>query len=955
MEHMAAVSRVFVKRTRRGQVKTHVRQHYLRDDVPSGSPHIDPADAECRLSASAPRYLVLDTNVVLHQIDLLERPALCDVILLQTVLDEVRHNKSSIYKRLRALVDDDRRRFHVFCNEFHRETYTARETGESPNDRNDRAIRRATQWYSRQLEGVCEVLLLTDDAENLRLAREAGLRAERVRSFVSSLPNAGDLIEVLALHEEEAGEAEAGGGRKQNEGQRYTPHLPMSTISREVEAGSLHQGKLRVRSHNTRQATVSVRSVPGHSEVLLRDREAMNRATEGDIVVVRLLSEDRWKDTNERLGDPAADDDLTTSETAGASMFAADQEMVAQQDWEQEQQAKSQKTSKRACGEVVGIVKRAWRPLVCVLERDSGTGNQYLVEPVDMKFPKINITTRQADLLVGKLIVVALDFWEVSHRFPTGHYVRTLGNVGDQEAESDSILLTHDVRTAEFSAQIQACLPAKGWTIPEDEIARRTDLRNKPGVIVCSVDPPGCVDIDDALHARLLPVSEGGKDGSPLYECGVHIADVGHFIKQGTAIDREAATRGSTVYLTTKRIDMVPKRLGEDLCSLHEQVDRLAFSCIWVIDEDANIVSTRFEKTVIRSAAAMSYEEAQVRMDDKSMTDPLTLNLRSLNAIAKKLKARRTAAGALSLASPEVRFVLDSESRDPTDVQMYQLRESNSMVEEFMLLANISVAKEITRAFPQCALLRRHPSPAPGAFDALNGYLGQHGFQLDVSSSLALAQSLDECIKPEDPYFNRLVRILTTRSMQQARYFCSGSVVPEEYLHYGLAAPIYTHFTSPIRRRAQYADQVVHRLLAAIIGWEPVNPETLDPAAVNDLVENLNTRHTMAQHAGRASVALFTLLFFKEREVTEDAYVIQVRENGIVVLVPRYGIEGIVYVCARNEKNPFTFDNKLNILTAPGITIRAFDKLRVLIRVDSSKPHRPKLQLSVVEPKLPTA
>lgn len=366
--------------------------------------------------------------------------------------------------------------------------------------------------------------------------------------------------------------------------------------------------------------------------------------------------------------------------------------------------------------------------------------------------------------------------------------------------------------------------------------------------------------------------------------------------------------------------------------------------------EDGTIASTTFHKTVIRSEGALSYEQAQLQMDDARMSDPLTVSLRTLNALAKKLKAARMAAGALSLASPEVRFVLDSETSDPTDVGMYQHKEANSMVEEFMLLANISVARETTRAFPQFAMLRRHPTPTPGAFDGLNRSLAQHGHELDASSSLALTRSLDACNKPSDPYFNKLVRILATRSMQQARYFCSGTVAPPEYLHYGLAAPIYTHFTSPIRR---YADQVAHRLLAAIIGWEPVSAETLDLAAMGDLTDNLNSRHTLAQHAGRASVGLHTLIFFRSRETVEDAHIIKVRENGVVVLVPRYGVEGIVYVCKSGERNPFVYDEKRDLLCAPGCELRTFDKVRVSISVDQSRPHRPRLALAIVEPKLP--
>jgi len=274
------------------------------------------------------------------------------------------------------------------------------------------------------------------------------------------------------------------------------------------------------------------------------------------------------------------------------------------------------------------------------------------------------------------------------------------------------------------------------------------------------------------------------------------------------------------------------------------------------------------------------------------------------------------------------------------------------MVEEFMLLANIAVATQITQSFPQHAMLRRHPPPQPGAFDALNHALRAHGHELDASSSLALTASLDRCAKDDDGYFNKLVRILATRSMQQARYFCSGTLTPADYLHYGLAAPIYTHFTSPIRR---YADQMVHRLLAAIIQWEAVPREALDVGAACELTDNLNQRHTLAQHAGRASVALHTLIFFRNKGAEEAAYIIKVRENGVVVLVPRYGIEGIVYAAARGERNPFTYDSKTDALIAPGCTLRTFDKVRVKISVDTSRAHRPKLLLDILEPKLPKA
>ena len=646
-EQLSAVNRVFVKRTRRGQVKTHVRQQYLRDDLPTGAPLLDDPELEPRLSATATQYLVIDTNVVLHQIDLLERPALTDVIVLQTVLDEVRHNKISLYKRLRAIIADERRRFHVFSNDFHRDTFAARAVGESPNDRNDRAIRIAARWYQAQLGDSVEVLLLTNDAENLRLAKEAGIRAERVHDYIKARHDAAELVDVLARAHDDSEAAAAdgaaaggggggGGGGGRKGGTRYAAHLPMSELTRGVSAGELHQGKLNISRHNSSQGSVFVSTLPGHNSVLVRDRDSLNRAMDGDIVVVRLLPRSEWKKPGEsRLADRSAEaDDLDASggggeRSLGAQPFAADFDTAVETGWNDDPHAATAEapvagvtpssdgsTAKekgagegRACGVVVGIVKRAWRPYVCVLDPESAIGGQYLAEPLDQRIPRINITTRQPEMLSGKLLVVTIDFWEAAHRFPTGHYVRSIGKVGEVGAESEAILLEHEVNTAPFSAQIQSCLPAKGWQIPAEEAARRLDLRNGRA-LVCSVDPPGCVDIDDALHAREVAP---GPDGKKRFEVGVHIADVGHFIKAGTPIDKEAAARGTTVYLVNRRIDMVPKRLGEDLCSLHERVDRLAFSCLWEVDEEANILNTSFHKTIICSEAALSYEQAQVR------------------------------------------------------------------------------------------------------------------------------------------------------------------------------------------------------------------------------------------------------------------------------------------------------------------------------------------------------
>jgi exosome complex exonuclease DIS3/RRP44 len=392
-------------------------------------------------------------------------------------------------------------------------------------------------------------------------------------------------------------------------------------------------------------------------------------------------------------------------------------------------------------------------------------------------------------------------------------------------------------------------------------------------------------------------------------------------------MDSEAASRGTTVYLVDKRIDMLPSLLGTNLCSLRPFVERLAFSAIWELTPEGEIVSTRFTKSVIASKEAFTYQAAQDRKDNKALQDPLTQGIRLLNTLAIKLKEGRMRAGALSLSSPELKIHLDTNegAPEPIDVEQKQQLETNSLVEEFMLLANISVAKKIQEAYPQTAVLRRHLPPPKTNFETLQDILQKKkGMTLEVTSSKALAESLDRCVVstvnffeitltplqiPSEPEFNTLVRIMATRCMLAAEYFCSGSVSKDTFGHYGLASPIYTHFTvslssvkakvqsscplqSPIRR---YADVLAHRQLAAAIGYTPLHPSLQSKSHVERTLSVVNRRHRLAQMAGRASVEFYVGLALKGRSVkagegapaaTEDAFVIRTFRNGLAVFVP---------------------------------------------------------------------
>ncbi len=282
-----------------------------------------------------------------------------------------------------------------------------------------------------------------------------------------------------------------------------------------------------------------------------------------------------------------------------------------------------------------------------------------------------------------------------------------------------------------------------------------------------------------------------------------------------------------------------------------------------------------------------------MKIDDKNLNDDLTQGLRRLNTIAKIMRAKRIQSGALTLSSNEIRFNLDSETNDPIDVMTKELKETNSMVEEFMLLANITVAKKIYETFPQFACLRRHPEPPASNFDPLIKAAESKAIAMKCDSGKSLADSLDQAHDPANPFFNTMLRMLTTRCMMQALYFCSGLFPEAEFKHYGLAAPIYTHFTSPIRR---YADIIVHRLLAVSIQADSTYPQLLDKQYLQQACNNMNYRHKMAQYAGRASVDLHTQLFFRNRQVDEEAYILSIKKNALNVLIPKYGLEGALHL-----------------------------------------------------------
>jgi exosome complex exonuclease DIS3/RRP44 len=889
-----------------------------------------------------------------------------------------------------------------------RETHIGRNKGETPNDRNDRAIRVAAKWYQQHLAGTrCRVILITNDRANAEKATADGVEAMTIHRYVRERGDP-DLLDTLSMKGEEDEEYEL---KAQEKGKNpiYEEHWTEEKVqeSRKAASSTLFQGIMRQSADNWLEGVVPLNSpleIDGPAgkkvkmdEIFLNGRIAMNRAIDGDIVLVELLPADQWqRKSNIFVDADTPEEEIMAFENRDAKRKAPSGGVSGSSKMELSEKSKS--TSKKdgkkttstsmdvidesstlddlvPTGKVVAVMKKSWRPYVGTLEKASETSsglvsgedlksaNILVFVPLDRRVPKIKVLTRQYDSLKDQRVVVAIDGWERTSLLPHGHYVRSLGKIGDKEVEASALLLQHDLLLRPFSPQVMAELPPADSPIFADITNGRLDLRDQ---LICSIDPPGCTDIDDALHVRLLP------NGN--YQLGVHIADVSHYVKEGSFMDREARKRGNTIYLVDKRIDMLPRELGEDLCSINSNVDRYAFSVLWEVtppndvgaetanDEDDGLgvkfVDVSFHKTVIRSRANLSYGDAQYRIDDHSQQDQLTQNLRVLNKIAKVLKKRRIAKGALSLASPQVRFIKDESTHDPIDLEMYESKEANSLVEEYMLLANVAVAEQITKFFPAFALLRRHPPPNQAKFDALSVSMKRFNVKLDTSSSKRLSESLEENVgKSDDPFFNKLLRIMVTRCMNTAKYFSSGALTPSQFHHYGLAAPIYTHFTSPIRR---YADVVVHRLLAASINYAGLTGH-LGAKEVQRTSDVINRRHRMADYAGRDSVRFHTIQFFRGKTMpTQPAYVMGLAANGFDILVPTYGIEGKVYMGGKGARDEvsnlkgWTFISHEQRLfhASSGISINLFDQVQVELSVDEQKPHSLKLAFRCVSPAL---
>lgn len=757
----------------------------------------------------------------------------------------------------------------------------------------------------------------------------------------------------------------------------YENYWPVDKVSAGLKRGELVKGVLRINPRNYEVAWVTV---PGlKRDVLIEGMLRRNRALHGDVVALEILPRDHWKVMKEEMDYDRLASGYSEQERGNVENITLNLEtMSVSEGVNSRSPVTPMKTNHITTDDIPEQYLQRTGKIVYIIEKKHSrvaTGHlkpfphpkecpDGLFSPTDCRLPRIRIPRESCPKgffdrprdFENTLLVARIVSWpETSSKdsfLAIGSIARSLGEAGDIEPETEGILLEYGIDSGPFSDEALACLPQETpWKIPEKELEYRRDFREDN---VFTIDPLTARDLDDAVHCKKL------QDG--VFEVGVHIADVSFFVRQGTALDEVAAERGTSTYMVQKVVPMLPRRLCEELCSLNPGEDRLTFSVVWKMSDKGEIIDDWKGRGIIRSRIKMAYEHAQDMIDkpnwkwnpnelppisDGTTVEEISAQVNQLHKFAVRLRRNRFENGALRLDQVKIRFDLDQETGLPNGYHVHKQRDANKLIEEFMLLANMAVAHHIYTAYPETAMLRRHPKPHQKQLDDLIELCKSFGISFNVTSSKTIHESLAK-FPLGSPEREVLVN-LTMRPMKNAEYFCTGSIEEGEYGHYALSVPLYTHFTSPIRR---YPDVVVHRLLAASLGID--QPLNQDPAVVDMLADHCNDRKLAAKRAGDLSNEMFFGIFVRESgPLEEDGMVLNVMDQSLDVLVPELGVVKRVYLkfCPGVKSHTFTkglkgkpaelclvWSVKLksnNVTYEEEQEVRIFNKVRVILTTES--------------------
>lgn len=567
-------------------------------------------------------------------------------------------------------------------------------------------------------------------------------------------------------------------------------------------------------------------------------------------------------------------------------------------------------------GEITEIIKRNKRQFSGIIETTKNFA--FLTPdssnmPVDLFIPLNKLKGAKK----GQKVVAIITDWPEQSANPFGEVIQVLGKPGEDKVEMNAILAGIDF-PLQFSPTAEKEAAEMDEKIPENEIKKRRDFRE---VFTITIDPEDAKDFDDALSLKIL--SKG------RYEVGVHIADVSYFVKQGSAIDREACERGTSVYMVGQTIPMLPERLSNDLCSLKEGVDRLCFSAVFTLDDDARVLDSWYGKTIIHSRKRYSYEQVQAVIES-SQGENADEILR-LNQLALRLREKRFQKGSFNFETQEVRFKLDEQGK-PLSIYIREMKEANKLIEDFMLLANRMVAEHIGKKKggqpAKTFVYRVHDAPNAEKLETFTQFVSRLGFKLKVSSKKNLAESYNQLFRDiKGTGTENMIETIAIRTMAKA-YYSTNNIG-----HYGLAFTWYTHFTSPIRR---YPDLMVHRLLFAYMQDAPgVAKEEYEM-----LCEQASEMERRAVDAERMSVRYKQAEYMLDKVGQEfEALISGVSKWGIFAEIKGTKCEGMIRLRDLEDDYYFLDEENYQILGQRyGHCFKLGDRIRIRVkRIDLAK------------------
>lgn len=578
---------------------------------------------------------------------------------------------------------------------------------------------------------------------------------------------------------------------------------------------------------------------------------------------------------------------------------------------------RSTKGPHRIEGEVIYIIERSKKPHIGILHI---VGNQVwaIVEskhmPYDIRIPVESLedlpTIGGIKAEKGMKVAVLVTGWPRKSTEPIGKIVDVLGKPGENTTEMHAILAEYNL-PYRFEPEVEAAANKISEKIEQSEINRRRDFRD---VTTFTIDPADAKDFDDALSFKKL-------DNGHV-EVGIHIADVTFYVTPGSVVDKEGFNRATSVYLVDRTIPMLPENLSNKLCSLRPKEDKLCYSAVFEMDNNANVLKSWFGRTVINSDYRFDYETAQEIIETQK--GPLCNEILFLHELATILRRKRFEHGAINFERPEMKVEIDPDGK-PIDVHQKESKESNWLIEEFMLLANRNVAEFVAR---KCGMknptfvYRIHENPNPDKIAGLRSFAKNFGYTLgETDDPKSISKSLNELMsqskgKPEE----NALEILALRSMARARYST------DNVGHYGLAFEYYTHFTSPIRR---YPDMMVHRLLTLYMDKAP----SQDKQYYEECCMYSSEREQLATEAERASIKYKVVEFMQDKVGMEfEGYISGLTEWGIYVEIEPTKIEGMVFIKEVKE-DYLVFDEETYRTTAKasGRIFNLGDKVKVKV------------------------